>query len=179
MYDPPFQKVAIIGIGLIGGSIALGLRRTMPGVRLTGVDRPGVLHRARRMKAIHDGSRALARGLVDADLVILATPVDAAIAMMPEIARFAPKAAIITDVAGTKLAIMKAARRAGLGDRFVGGHPMGGSERSGLAHADASMFRGVSWILCPAAARRRRIEGCICSGKVLGDFLKRADKDFL
>jgi prephenate dehydrogenase len=124
-------------------------------VRIVGIDRPAALRRARARGAVHEGTPSLARGLREADLVVLALPVDGIIAALPRVARLAPARAIVTDVGSTKEAILRAARAAGLGARFVGGHPMAGSERSGVDHADVTLFRGAPWILCPAAAAGR------------------------
>lgn len=90
----------------------------------------------------------MSRGLARADLVVLALPVDGILRTLPEVARHSDRRAIVTDVGGSKEAIMMAARRAGLGRRFVGGHPMAGSERSGVAHADGGLFENAPWILC-------------------------------
>ena len=148
----PFRRVALVGVGLIGGSIGLGLRRRAPRTRVVGIDRPAVLRRALARRAIHEGTPSLARGLRGADLVVLAAPVDALLGLLPRLRRLADPAAVITDVGGTKQAVMRAARRARLGRRFAGGHPMAGSERSGVEHADPDLFRGAGWIVCAAGA---------------------------
>lgn len=155
---PPFRRVAIVGVGLIGGSIGLAVRRHVRGARVVGVDRKAVLRAARARCAIDEATTSLARGLQGADLVILALPVDAILEILPRVAVLLPQGAVVTDVGSTKEAIDRAARRAGLGARFVGGHPMAGSERSGIAHADGRLFAGAPWVLCRpegAAASRR------------------------
>ncbi|PYS96252.1 MAG: prephenate dehydrogenase/arogenate dehydrogenase family protein [Acidobacteria bacterium] len=154
----PFRRIAIVGVGLIGGSIGLAVRRRMPGVRVVGVDRGGVLRRALSRGAVQAGAGSLARGLQGCDLVILALPVDAIALALPRVARLAPPGALVTDVGSTKGAIVAAARRCGLGQRFVGGHPMAGSERSGVGHADGGLFVGAPWILCPGVAGPPAIE---------------------
>ncbi|MBI4168663.1 MAG: prephenate dehydrogenase/arogenate dehydrogenase family protein [Acidobacteria bacterium] len=150
----PFRRLAIVGVGLIGGSIGLAVRRRIPGARVVGIDRAPVLRRALAQGAIHEGSASIARGLARADLVVLALPVDGILKTLPAVARHADPGAIVTDVGGSKEAIVKAARRAGLGRRFVGGHPMAGSERSGVSHADGGLFARAPWLLCPAARGR-------------------------
>jgi prephenate dehydrogenase len=152
----PFRRIAIVGVGLIGGSIGLALRRRMPRTRVVGIDRPAVLRAARRRGAVHEATASLARGLRGADLVVLALPVDAILNVLPQVARRAGSLALITDVGSTKGEILDAARRLGLGDRFVGGHPMAGSERTGIRSADASLLLGAPWILCPAGPGGRR-----------------------
>lgn len=151
----PFRRVAIVGVGLIGGSIGLAIRRRLPRVRIVGIDRPGVLRAARRRGAVHESASSLVQGLKGADLVVLALPVDAILDVLPRVARLAGSCALITDVGSTKGEIIDAARRLGLAGRFVGGHPMAGSERSGIRGADASLLRGAPWILCPATASGR------------------------
>jgi prephenate dehydrogenase len=144
-----FRRVAIVGVGLIGGSIGLALRRRLPAVRVVGHDRPAVLRRARARGAIGAAAPTLAGAVRGADLVVLALPIDRLVALLPRLARLAPPAAVVTDVAGAKTVVGRAARRAGFGARFVGGHPMAGSERSGIEAADAALFEGAPWILCP------------------------------
>jgi len=159
---PPFRRVAIVGVGLIGGSIGLAVRRGVPGTRVVGIDRRGILRAARARGAVHAGTTRLAEGLAGTDLVVLALPVDGIVELLPRVARHLPPGAILTDVGSTKEEIVRAARRSGLGGRFIGGHPMAGSERSGIAHADGRMFAGAAWVLCPtrggaASLRRLRV----------------------
>ncbi len=153
MTRPPFARITIVGTGLIGGSIGLALRRRMPSVQVTGVDRPTVLRRAMRRGVITRSRASLRPGLAEADLIILATPIETIRALLPRIARDAPPKALITDVAGAKLTVLEDAVRAGLSGRFIGGHPMTGSEHSGIANADAGLLRGALWLLCPDAPR--------------------------
>jgi len=141
-----------VGVGLIGGSIGLALRRNLRGARVVGVDRPEVLRAARARRAIDEATPTLARGLRGADLVILALPVDEIIKVLPRLGSRLDAGAIVTDVGSTKERIDRRAGLAGLGARFVGGHPMAGSERSGIDHADGTLFKGAPWILCPARA---------------------------
>jgi prephenate dehydrogenase len=128
------------------------LRRRVPAIRVAGFDRPAVLRRAQVRRAIHEGSPSLGRVVRDADLVILALPVERILAVLPRVARLAPSAAVLTDVAGVKAIVVRAARRAGVGARFVGGHPMAGSERAGIGAASATLFDKAPWFLCPARA---------------------------
>ena len=147
--EPPFQSIAIVGFGLIGGSIALAVRERWPSVRITAVDRPPVLAHAAGSGAIDRAAHGV-NDLGGADLVVLAAPVEQNVRLLPEVASQLGASAVITDVGGTKRDIVKAA--AGLtGSRaaFVGGHPIGGSERGGFAFARADLFRGRPWILTP------------------------------
>lgn len=152
MTRAPARCIALVGLGLIGGSIGRAVRRASTRPRIVGFDRPAVLRLARRRGAIDSAAPTLAAALRSADLIVLALPVDAILALLPKIARHAPSEAVVTDVGSTKRSIVAAARRAGLEARFVGGHPMAGSHRSGVEHADAALFEGAPWILCPGRA---------------------------
>ena len=146
--DPPFQRVAVVGLGLIGGSIALAVRTRWPGVRLWGVDRADVLEVARARGAIDEGRESVsALGRVDA--LILAAPVRQNIAIVRSLAADLAGPAVVTDVGSTKVRMLEAA--AGLPDRlaFVGGHPLGGSAESGFTHARGTLFFDRPWILTP------------------------------
>ena len=149
MPAPPFRRVAIVGVGLIGGSLGLAVRRRWRGVRVVGIDRAAVLRRALKRGAVHEGTTSLAAGLRGCDLIVLALPVDGIIGILPRLRRLADKGAIVTDVGSTKVEILAAAARHGLRGRFVGGHPMAGSERSGVENADAGLFDDAPWVLCP------------------------------
>ena len=133
-----------MGLGLIGGSIALRLREQAPHILITGLDRPDRLAAARRLGAIHEGAAALA-DLGGVDLVVLAVPPAAMLEIVPQLAHL-PATTVVTDVASTKRQIVAAARSAGLA-AFVGGHPMAGSERAGIDHARADLFDGRPWLL--------------------------------
>ena len=147
---PPFERVAIVGVGLIGGSIALGLREAWPAVRIVGVDRPAVLAHARGAGAIDRGG-ADVRDIGNVDLIILAAPVRQNLRLLAELATSAGLT-LVTDVGSTKRDIVKAAGALGVSSRFVGGHPVGGAERGGFGFARPDLFRGRPWILTPDAA---------------------------
>lgn len=141
---PERGVVAIAGLGLLGGSIALALRAAQPGVRVLGIDRPDVVAEAGRRGVIDEG-RASVGDLHDADLLVLAAPIPAILELIAETAR-SGFAGVVTDVGSTKRAVMSAASSAGLA-RMVGGHPMGGAEQAGIAHATPELFRGRPWIV--------------------------------
>lgn len=96
---------------MIGGSMALALRKKMPAIHLIGYDHRKVLKRAQQMKLIHQGTEDLRTALSRADLVIIATPIKVILELLPQIAQYADVNAIITDVESVKGVIMKEAKR--------------------------------------------------------------------
>ena len=144
------KTIVIVGLGLIGGSMAFALRQN-GGYTLLGVDTdPAVLAAAQQRGAVHrTGGPELAG---EADIVILALSPGTALTWLEQHAGQVKKGAIVTDVCGVKQAIVPRAselcRAAGL--YFVGGHPMAGKEKSGFDHADGALFAGASYILTPA-----------------------------
>src|SRR4030095_6421809 len=147
--EPPFQQVAILGLGLIGGSIALAIRDRWPSVRIAAVDRAPVIAHAVGSGAIDRAAHGVS-DLGGAELVVLAAPIEQNVRLLPEVAAHLGGGAVITAVGGTKRDIVNAAA-ALTGSRavFVGGHPIGGAERGGFAFARADLFRGRPWILTP------------------------------
>ena len=150
--DPPFSSIAIAGLGLIGGSIALAVRDRWPSTRVFGVDADSVLAHALGTEAIERGFPNIG-ALPGVELLILAAPVGQNIALLRDI-RLKPdgpgdRRMIVTDVGGTKRAIVEAARVLPSGVTFVGGHPLGGGERGGFAFARPDLFAGRPWIFTP------------------------------
>jgi len=147
--EPHFQQIAIVGLGLIGGSIALAVRDRWPSIRITAVDRAPVLAHAAGSGAIDRAAQSVAN-LASHDLVILAAPVEQNLRLLPEAAAIIGDGGVITDVGGTKRDIVNAACAfSGTRSAFVGGHPIGGAEQGGFAFARADLFRGRPWILTP------------------------------
>ncbi len=144
------RTAAVVGLGLIGGSLALRLRAT--GVRVIGVDLdPGALDLAAQRGAIDAGSVSLDR-VAEADLVIVATPLDQVAATVIAAARWTRRGAVLTDVGSVKAPIVAAVHAALPGSvQFVGGHPMAGNEGQGMAAADAALLDGRPFILTPTA----------------------------
>jgi prephenate dehydrogenase len=140
--------VAIVGLGLVGGSLARALTRA--GYVVIGVDRAAVLRRARRARAVSRTAVRVEDAATQADVVVLAATPAANLRLLRRVARAAPRA-LVTDVGSVKGPIVRAAASLRL-KRFVGGHPMAGSERSGFAASDAGLFRGRTWILTPERA---------------------------
>ena len=145
----PFRRVAIAGVGLIGGSIALAIRRHWRSVRVIAIDRAPVLDSVMRAGAADVGGDTLdvAR---DADLVVLAAPVMENIALLRQLPGYLEPGAIVTDVGSTKRAVVAAAN-AIPSLTFVGGHPMSGAAAGGFGAARPDLFDGRPWILTPDA----------------------------
>ena len=143
------QRVTILGTGLIGGSFALALKKYTTDIRIAGWDRVETLREARAMQVIDDAHHGdLAPALRGADLVYIALPIGATLDLLPDIARHAPGHALVTDACSTKLRIVQSAAEHFTGTPFfLGGHPMAGKEVSGVAHADADLFRGNTYAL--------------------------------
>ena len=150
----PDTRIAVIGLGLMGGSIARALH--VRGVRVLGYDRDGThLDAAVREGVVNEPMSAELEGIASAEVVILALPVDATIAMIPCVAPRAERARLVMDVASTKSSIVAAAAPAGLGPRYVGAHPLTGSHRRGWGASRASLFEDARVFLCPAPSTSR------------------------
>lgn len=148
----PFRRVAVLGTGLVGGSFALALKRTAPGIRIVGWDRPEVLARARSRGAIDHEAAGLAEACADSELIYVALPVEETIRRLPAIAAAAPVAALVTDAASTKLLVCRAAEREfSPPKQFVGGHPIAGREQGGIENAGPDLFRGAAYALIGSA----------------------------
>ncbi len=145
-----FRRIAIVGLGLVGGSWALALKRRRIRAERVGCDRPSVLKRAVARGAIDRGAMSLAVAVRDADLVILATPVGTILRQLAELKAWVSPQALVTDVGSTKRRICERARAAlRTGPLFLGGHPLAGRECSGFEHAEASLFDGATYVLSP------------------------------
>ena len=149
------QRVTILGTGLIGGSFGLALKKYAADIRIAGWDRAEALREARSRQAIDDAHHGdLAPALRGADLIYIALPIAATVDLLPEIARFAPGHALVTDACSTKFRISQAAAENFSGEpQFLGGHPMAGKEVSGIANADADLFRGNAYALIAEAEK--------------------------
>jgi prephenate dehydrogenase len=151
------SRIAVVGLGLIGGSIALGIRELEPETRLVGVDVAAVIQRAevrRLADELHDVSE-LGRALAGAELAILAMPVRA---IESQVCEALEHAAVVTDCGSTKRSIAAAASRSSRAGRFVPGHPMAGGPERGADRARRDLFRGKRWLLCPERSDRDALE---------------------
>jgi prephenate dehydrogenase len=151
--EPFFKRISIIGLGLIGGSWALALKKLGYGANRVGFDAPEVLNQAVKSGAIHEGARDLDEAVRDSDLVILATPVGKILELLVQLESSVPSRALITDVGSTKERIAERAKELPAGGAlFLGGHPLAGKERSGLDHADAELFQDACYAIVPSSA---------------------------
>ncbi len=155
------RHVTIVGVGLLGGSAALAIKKAFRGVRVAGVGRrQKSLDAARRRRMIDSAHFDAAEPAAKTDLVILATPVRAFGAHLARIAPHLRRGALVTDVGSTKGVVVRVAERV-LRDAgsFVGSHPMAGSEQKGPAFARADLFKGATCIITPTARTSRRAAG--------------------
>ncbi len=143
--------VAIIGVGLIGGSIGLTLRSRGQARRVIGIGRDALkLEEARRLGAIDDYSTDLAEGVAEAEVAVVCTPVTRIVEDILFAARSGPNSILVTDAGSTKFRIVEGVERDARGRAaFVGAHPIAGSERQGVAFARADLFEGRSCVLTP------------------------------
>jgi prephenate dehydrogenase len=149
-----FGRIAIIGVGLIGGSLARAVRRNGRRTQIIGYGRNHLnLQRAVELGVIDRFETRLQDAVVDADLVVIAVPVGATAAVLRELAPHLGGETIVTDVGSTKASVVNDAR-AQLGaafSRFVPGHPIAGNERAGIEATSAELFEGRSVLLTPVA----------------------------
>jgi prephenate dehydrogenase len=147
MPDP--ERIAIVGLGLIGGSLALSLRRARPDVRILGVDvDPKAREQALGERAVDDASAPEEAALGQCDTVVLCTPAHDLLAMLPGVAARMRPGSLLTDVCGAKERICS---QGAAQDRvvFIGGHPMAGTEFRGFIAATPSLFFGCTVAICP------------------------------
>jgi len=146
--DMTFEKVTIVGLGLIGGSWGLALKKCGLAPRRVGFGRASTLARALAVDAVDEGTDDLGKAVQGADLIILAAPVGAILDCIPRL-KGASKA-LVTDVGSTKRLICERARDTlGADPLFLGGHPLAGKERAGVENADATLFANARYVLTP------------------------------
>ncbi len=143
-----FGTVAIVGVGLIGGSLGMALKSRRLAQTVIGVERrPERLDTAHALGAIDSGTTRLEEAARDADIVVLCTTVGHILESLPETLAAVKPGAIVTDVGSTKAAIVQAAAGA---KSFIGGHPMAGSEQTGVEAATPLLFEEATWAITPA-----------------------------
>jgi prephenate dehydrogenase len=146
------RQITIIGTGLIGGSLALALRKQRYLGRIVGCDREAALKRAKMCGAIDKGFCDPGDAVRGSQLVVLATPVLAIVDLIGRLGPALPASTLLTDVGSTKAAVTNQALSVfgkNAGQRFLAGHPMAGKENSGVEYADADLFQNAVWFLTP------------------------------
>lgn len=144
------STVAIVGLGLMGGSLARAVAAR--GARVVAYDRNTEhLDEALQAGVVHQALSRDLSGIEDADVVVLALPVDATCLAIPVVARRATRARLLMDLASTKRSVVQCAESTGVAERFVGAHPLAGSHRSGFGAARGSLFEDARVFLCPTS----------------------------
>jgi len=148
--DFSFNKITIIGVGLIGGSLGLALKEKKPNFKIVGIDKQEIIEKAIARGAIDKGTVDLEEGIEKADIIIIATPVKTILNLLPQINPFLKKGCLVTDTGSTKQQIVQKANKVLPKDIFfVGGHPMAGSEECGIESVDPYLFHNKNYILTP------------------------------
>lgn len=164
------EKIAVLGLGLIGGSLALALQQASLAKQIAGYDAdPGVTCRAKEREAITQICTTVEEAVQQADLIVLAAPILALPELFERIAPVLKPGALVTDTASTKAQVLTWAKTLLPADVvFVGGHPMAGREHSGIEAAEAGLFEGCTYCLTPtpqtpseAIARLSKVVTCL------------------
>ncbi|ARE26537.1 prephenate dehydrogenase [Lactococcus cremoris] len=153
------KKILIIGLGLIGSSIALGIKKAHPEFEILGSDREEVENIAQK-RGIIDSKVELVKGAQEADIIILAVPISATLELLKQIVTFDLKdGLLITDAGSTKSEIVKLANQlfSGTKVKFIGGHPMVGSHKSGVMAADINLFENAYYVLTEESQELREL----------------------
>jgi prephenate dehydrogenase len=153
----PIRQITIIGTGLIGGSLALALKKHRFAGRIIGCDRAPVLERARTKAAIDAGHTNPADAVRGSQIVVLATPVSGIIDLIERLGPALSPKTLLTDVGSTKMQVVERAKtvfRKNVGIRFLAGHPMAGKEQSGVEYADPDLFQGAAWFVTPVPGQK-------------------------
>lgn len=140
------MRIAVLGVGLIGGSVGLAARERIDGAEVVGYDLvPSVLDLAIERGALDGAAGSVAEAVRDADAAFVCAPVGVLPALVAEALGAAGEDTVVTDVGSTKRAVADA----GKDPRFVGGHPLAGAESAGVENARADLFDGAAWYLTP------------------------------
>jgi prephenate dehydrogenase len=148
----PLGRVSIIGLGLMGGSLAMALRRAGLAKHITGCGRAVLCERGIGEGFLDAGTQSAEEASSEADFVFLCTPVETSIALLGQIAPRLREGAVVSDVGSTKATFANAAREIfgpRAAERVLPGHPLAGRELSGLEHATADLYDGCLWVLTP------------------------------
>ena len=145
-----WDTVTVVGAGLIGGSVGLALQRRGLVRQVIGVGRrESSLRRAKQLGVVTATTTSLELGVKEAEFVVVATPVETVVDRIRAVADHCLPDAVVTDAASTKQSIVESIGDSGLGDLFVGSHPMAGSEKTGPEAADPDLFQGRLVVVTP------------------------------
>lgn len=151
-----FPTVAILGVGLIGGSLGMAVRRKGLAERVLGIGRSShTLDLAKRRGAIDEAFTDTIAGVAEADFVVVCTPVERIVDDVCDVATSAATGTLITDAGSTKASIVDQVAHRLPGAHFVGSHPIAGSDKSGVAHASAELFDGRVCVVTPHQESRK------------------------
>jgi len=151
----PIKQITIVGTGLIGGSLALALRKYGFAGRIVGCDKPSVLDAAVARDMVDRSEADLERAVAGSDVIVFATPVGTILSQFEAIAPTLLPTTLVADTGSTKQKFVERARMifgAEAGKRVLPGHPMAGKEFSGVEHAEADLFQGAVWLITPIVA---------------------------
>ncbi|WP_442482016.1 prephenate dehydrogenase [Aeoliella sp. SH292] len=169
---PQFEQLSIVGVGLLGGSIALAARERRVAGTIVGIGRsPAKLANLVSQGMLDRVATSLADGVATADLVIVATPVDLVAETVADVRKSAPASCLITDVGSTKHDIVAQVVASSMGShgQFVGSHPLAGDHRSGAEFSRANLFVGRTVVVTPDASSDAEAVSQICEfWKALG-----------
>lgn len=148
---PRFHSVAILGLGLMGGSLGLALRQIEPTVRVCGWSRnPLTRSKAMEIGAVDMALETPEEAVYNAKVIVLAVPVDTILPLLERVRHSLISDAIVTDVGSVKTRIVAGGEES-IGGRFIGGHPMAGSEDSGIDSASVTLYHAAPWVFTPTA----------------------------
>lgn len=166
------RQITIIGTGLIGGSLALALRKAKFAGKIVGCDREAALEKARERGAIEEGMINAADAIRGSNVVVLATPVLAIVDLIQRLGPALPAKTLMTDVGSTKSVVVECAQKVfgkNAAKCFLSGHPMAGTEMSGVDYADADLFQKAAWFFTP-------IEGQNLKDGIFSEFVGWIDR---
>jgi prephenate dehydrogenase len=145
------MRIAVLGVGLIGGSIGLAARQRLD-AEVVGFDpEPGNLERALELDALSESAGSLAEAAAGADIVFCAAPVRTLPDVVAEALGASGEETVVSDVGSTKRELVASVTGHAAADRYIGGHPLAGAETAGVEHARADLFEGARWYLTPGA----------------------------
>lgn len=145
----PIERITVVGLGLIGASLALALKHSGCAAEIAGCDKAEVLATAIGRRIVSRGSSDPIAASQGSDLIVLATPVGSIIDLVERLGPVLPATTLITDVGSTKREIVERAQQvfgSAAATRFLGGHPMAGGENAGVDHANEDLFHGAPWV---------------------------------